>query len=706
MYALFGHPAPATPFRRQQQQRQQHPSYPTSYTSNPFISTNPTSFESMDEDSPDEEERLLLAALERKRQQKIARQQYHHQQLLEQQRQQQLIEQRRQQLIEQELLARRRRAQAQAIAQAKYEAEQEAIRQYMKQQQQIREQQERRRQQAALEHIFLQRLQQQQIEEQKRQEQAAKVAIAEAKKRQQQQLTLQAAASASEDEEEAEDQDVLSHLLNAIFFPDAHLKRHSSQDQQQYPCKRRQQNQQGQKVIEAQKTKKPVAETKKPVAEAKKQQQQEKKAAVESKSESTNDEKKEDLVGSYFLNNPVIKSMVEAALGTKIETAAMKSDNKVNVPAPTTSKATPSSTVTSPKVNIADTKSKPIAEEKEDNLIGDYFMTYPDIKSMIEAVLGAEIETANKKTDAVASTTTAPTTATPSSTQSSPELRATDILKQRQDRQQQKQEEKKEQEQHDSLQEKHSELNLIDSALDDLSRELNEILTGTIENKKRILLTEENLTKTMLRLDSVQSDGDASVRRHRKQLIKKSQQLLDLVDEFKARESTTGKNVTPAQPSESKPEVLEAIEEKEEGANATADLDTLSVSDIESLPDISADDNVEDKTEENLADSSELPKEQEPTQDNEVTDATAVEMTEDPTPAEPEDNRTEVEPELSSNTGDSDGSMSKDEEPQVPMEEEPSKATKSADPLDLVDAALGLAHPEPVDHDFDMVLVH
>ncbi|KAF9998080.1 hypothetical protein BGZ65_006393, partial [Modicella reniformis] len=106
MYALFGNPivTPSTPSRRHQ-----FTSYPSTMF-NPY-STTTSSHSFLDEDSPDEEEQFLIAALERKRQQKLARQQ-------------QLEKQRQQQLIEQDLALRRL-----AIAQAKYQAEQEALRQ-------------------------------------------------------------------------------------------------------------------------------------------------------------------------------------------------------------------------------------------------------------------------------------------------------------------------------------------------------------------------------------------------------------------------------------------------------------------------------------------------------------------------------------------------------------------------------------------------
>ncbi|KAF9963129.1 hypothetical protein BGZ65_005788 [Modicella reniformis] len=120
--------------------------------------------------------------------------------------------------------------------------------------------------------------------------------------------------------------------------------------------------------------------------------------------------------------------------------------------------------------------------------------------------------------------------------QLTPELKAADILRQRQ-----------QQQQHQTLilQQKHSELNLIESALDSFSHNLTEALNSVVteENKRIVLFTEENVSKSMLQIDAIESDGDLSVRKRRKELIKKSQDMLDLVDTCKNRESNTGKNV-------------------------------------------------------------------------------------------------------------------------------------------------------------------
>ncbi|KAG0358466.1 hypothetical protein BG005_002308 [Podila minutissima] len=184
----------------------------------------------------------------------------------------------------------------------------------------------------------------------------------------------------------------------------------------------------------------------------------------------------------------------------------------------------------------------------------DQDIAYIDLSTLLEAVFGVPVQISSspsssgcKKLDTPASKTTAcaarrgacfAKTANPSTSDSSPELRASDVLRQRQQRQQQ---------QHQTLQQKHSELNLIESTLDELSRELTHSLSiyeETDEVKRQaVLATEENVTKAMFKIDSVESEGDLSVRQRRKELIKKSQDLLETVDEYKKKESNTGKQV-------------------------------------------------------------------------------------------------------------------------------------------------------------------
>ncbi|KAF9363170.1 hypothetical protein BGX34_004733 [Mortierella sp. NVP85] len=84
-----------------------------------------------------------------------------------------------------------------------------------------------------------------------------------------------------------------------------------------------------------------------------------------------------------------------------------------------------------------------------------------------------------------------------------------------------------------------AELQQIDTSLGELSHELDEILAGQISNKKQILMTEENLTKAMLKIDAVESGGDDGIRKKRKELINRAEQLLVKVDEFKRRTKTS-----------------------------------------------------------------------------------------------------------------------------------------------------------------------
>ncbi|KAK5821238.1 hypothetical protein F5H01DRAFT_175762, partial [Linnemannia elongata] len=100
-----------------------------------------------------------------------------------------------------------------------------------------------------------------------------------------------------------------------------------------------------------------------------------------------------------------------------------------------------------------------------------------------------------------------------------------------------------------SLHQKHSSLNLIESSLDSFALDLHDALSSSSSstdqesNKRIVLAAEESVSKAMFEIDSVDSEGDLGVRQRRKELIKKSQDLLELVDSFKARESNTGKQV-------------------------------------------------------------------------------------------------------------------------------------------------------------------
>ncbi|KAF9173449.1 hypothetical protein BGX21_007511 [Mortierella sp. AD011] len=93
------------------------------------------------------------------------------------------------------------------------------------------------------------------------------------------------------------------------------------------------------------------------------------------------------------------------------------------------------------------------------------------------------------------------------------------------------------------LQQKSSaELKQIESDLEGLSNELDQILSGEITKKKQILFTEENLTKAMLKIDAVESGGDPSIRQKRKDLINQAEGLLEKVDEFKRLTNTSATN--------------------------------------------------------------------------------------------------------------------------------------------------------------------
>ncbi|KAF9113776.1 hypothetical protein BGX27_000810 [Mortierella sp. AM989] len=84
-----------------------------------------------------------------------------------------------------------------------------------------------------------------------------------------------------------------------------------------------------------------------------------------------------------------------------------------------------------------------------------------------------------------------------------------------------------------------AELEQIESSLEDLSNELNQVISGEIANKKQILYTEENLTKAMLKIDAVESGGDASIRQKRKEMINRAEELLAKVDEYKRLTKTS-----------------------------------------------------------------------------------------------------------------------------------------------------------------------
>ncbi|KAF9583491.1 hypothetical protein BGW38_009346 [Lunasporangiospora selenospora] len=113
-----------------------------------------------------------------------------------------------------------------------------------------------------------------------------------------------------------------------------------------------------------------------------------------------------------------------------------------------------------------------------------------------------------------------------------------------------------------TVQQKHSELNMIESTLDSFSQDLTQALAGVQlqedqsdkipldgksedgleEDRKQVLVAEEHVTKAMIEIDAVESDGDLSIRQRRKELIQKSQDMLELVDAFKKKKLNTGKS--------------------------------------------------------------------------------------------------------------------------------------------------------------------
>ncbi|KAF9368324.1 hypothetical protein CPC16_005479, partial [Podila verticillata] len=301
--------------------------------------------------------------------------------------------------------------------------------------------------------------------------------------------------------------------------------------------------------------------------------------------------------------------------------------------------------------------------------------------SLVETLLGGRVTPKAQSTEAPAkASTSAPEAAkpatTPSSTHSSPELRAADILKQREQRQN---------EATNTIEGKHSQLNAIESTLEGLHSELEEVIAGTIENKKQILLTEENLTKTMFKIDAIESDGDLSIRKRRKELIKLSQNMLDLVDEFKSRDKKSsaafeeGSAPAPIEIASVEPESSVERGSETESAQPEVDVEVAeleSLSDIESLPEvhgssIESTKPVEYVESENIQEDATLEASSEARQSNE---------------------------ELAESDVESESSAEPDQEQQDPTIE---------DPLNLIaNAALEPAHPGHLDHDFELVSVH
>ncbi|KAG0037081.1 hypothetical protein BGZ82_003192 [Podila clonocystis] len=321
------------------------------------------------------------------------------------------------------------------------------------------------------------------------------------------------------------------------------------------------------------------------------------------------------------------------------------------------------------------------AQQKQDQSSpkeSDQDVAYIDLPTLLEAVFGVPVQANSspsssgcKKPDSSNSGCNPESKATacaarrgacfakatnPSTSEASPELRASDVLRQRQQRQQQ---------QNQTLQQKHSELNLIESALDELSRELTHSLSiyeETDESKRQVVLaTEENVTKAMFKIDSVESEGNLSVRQRRKELIKKSQDLLETVDEYKKKESNTGKEVAKSVTEESTSDQSESespAPEVEETRESTVESDTAESVDLDEEV------QVEEAEEE----------EEEDVQPYVVSDVVS----------QPEKNEVTKEAE-SASVSDSVAVEENDEAEQAPVEEtSTAKASESADDDDMV----------------------
>ncbi|KAG0362105.1 hypothetical protein BG005_006600 [Podila minutissima] len=462
MFNLFSHPAfhsgipshrPCRPQYQHQQQQDYH---------HPFdMFFNPQDNNVID----DEDDSYLRAALERKQHQRLARQQYLRQQ-------QELADQQR---IKQERALLGRQHQVRAAAQAKYEAEQEAVRQYRLKQKHLKElqraQMEQKRKQAELESLYCQQ----------------------------------------------PEGDPMAELISSMFLP---FIRPHTPDQATHSEAEVKTNDDSERETEADQDQGPAGQE------------------VDLEQETAPEE---DLVGNYYAANPKIKSLIESLLGTHIENREI--ETQIETQAET---------------------SKEASEE--------------------EASVEVPVETdeAPQPTQPSITSLTMPASA-PSSVHSSPELRAADILNQR--------------EQRHLAADKHAQLNGVEATLNSLSSELQQIIAGTITTKNQILATEENLTKAMFKIDAVESAGDSAIRRRRKELVKRSQELLQQVDAFKGRESEQSKGVvvTEAVSDSMEPEQAqdqEAVEEQDSATEAdegddASDIDALS--DIESLPDVESD---------------------------------------------------------------------------------------------------------------------
>ncbi|KAG0090082.1 hypothetical protein BGZ92_003721 [Podila epicladia] len=454
MFNLFSHPAfhSGIPTHRRSRSQYQHQQQGYHHLFDMLFNSHDNN---VFDDEDDSEEQHLRVALERKQYQRLARQQYLRQQ-------QELAEQQR---IKQERVLLDRQRRARAAAQAKYEAEQEAVFQYRLKQKHLKEQQraqvEQKRKRAEPESLYRQQ----------------------------------------------PEKDPLAALISSMSLP--FIRPHTTEQAVQ------------------------------PEAEVKANDDSERETEVEQDKEPADQEvdleqvtaPEEDLIGDYYAANPKIKPLVESLLGIHIENREIETQ--------------------------AETSG--IASEEE-----------------ASAEVQIETNEAPKPNQPTIEPLTMPASV-PSSVHSSPELRAADILDQREQR-------------HFSA-DKLAQLNDVETTLNNLSSELQQIIAGTITTKNQILATEENLTKAMFKIDAVESAGDGAIRRRRKELIQRSQELLQQLDAFMCRESEQSKEVviSDSEELEQVQKVSETVEEQDSGIEAdegddASDIDDLS--DIESLPDV------------------------------------------------------------------------------------------------------------------------
>ncbi|KFH71289.1 hypothetical protein MVEG_01589 [Podila verticillata NRRL 6337] len=207
----------------------------------------------------------------------------------------------------------------------------------------------------------------------------------------------------------------------------------------------------------------------------------------------------------------------------------------------------------------------------------------------------------------------------------------------------------------------------------------------------------------MIKIDAVDSDGDQSIRKRRKELIKRSQNMLDLVDEFKNRDkkspAASEEAVSPIEIAtvESESAVAETSVEPESAATEAQAIETIIDTAAETaiaetaFAETAITETAITETEElaeleSLSDIESLP------EVHEVSLATSSVATDPKQEAATPEAASETQ---SDEEAESDASLSERDHQEL------------FDPLDLiVDAALELTHPELLDHDFEVVSVH